>query len=228
MSPVTVLFRAKSPPEPYDRGAASQRTTALPDAHGAAELQTRIRDLETTVATDPRAADQLLDAVYSELRSLAGALARRQSPGHTVQATDLVHEAYLRLLGNDDEAWNGRAHFFGAAAQAMRRVLVDQARQRSAKKRGGGWQRHDAEQVVIEHDQDPAELLALDEALDKLEAEDPTKATLVKLRHFTGMTIPQASQALGISHATAERYWTYSRARLALWIDGSGQAGAAG
>jgi RNA polymerase sigma factor (TIGR02999 family) len=186
------------------------------------DITTTIRDLEATVTTDPRTADELLDAVYTELKSLAIALTRRQKPGHTIQATDLVHEAYMRLLGNDDDAWNGRAHFFGAAAQAMRRILVEQARRKATLRRGGGWKRHDVDEVRIELKQDPAELLALVEALDRLEAEDSTKAALVKLRHFTGMTIPQAAKALGISHATAERYWAYSRARLHQWIEGRG------
>jgi RNA polymerase sigma factor (TIGR02999 family) len=194
-------------------GAAWER--ALPT-----HITTTVRDLEATATTDERAADELLDAVYYELKALAAALTRRQKPGQTIQATDLVHEAYMRLLGNDDGAWNGRGHFFGAAAQAMRRILVEQARRKATQRRGGGWHRKDIHDACIDVCQDPAELLALDEALDRLEAEDPIKATLVKLRHFTGMTIPQASKALGISHATAERYWTYSRARLHQWIEG--------
>jgi RNA polymerase sigma factor (TIGR02999 family) len=182
-----------------------------------------IRELETTVETDPRAADQLLEAVYSELKLLAVSLTRREKPGATIDATDLLHEAYLRLLGNDQETWNGHAHFFGAAAQAMRRILVDQVRRKATLRRGGDRQREDLDDlddVSFDLPVSPEDLLALDEALDKLEAEDPTKATLVKLRYFAGMTIPQASKALGISHATAERQWTYSRAKLYQWIEG--------
>ena len=191
-----------------------------PDSEPEVNVTTTIRELETTIETDPCATDQLLEAVYGELKMLAVSLTRRQKPGETIHATDLVHEAYLRLLGNDEDAWHGRGHFFGAAAQAMRRILVEQARRKATLRRGAGWERRDLDEVRIHLSQDPTEILALDEALDKLEAEDPIKATLVKLRYFTGMTIPQASRALGISHATAERYWTYSRARLHQWIVG--------
>ena len=154
---------------------------------------------------------------------MAGAMTAREASEKTIQATDLVHEAYLRLFGNTAGSWNSRAHFFGAAAEAMRRILIEQARRRATARRGGGRSREPLENVEIVGAGDPADLLALDEALDRLEREDPKKATLVKLRYFTGMTIPQAAQALEISHATAERYWAYSRARLYQWVHGARQ-----
>lgn len=174
-----------------------------------------IRDLE---AGDARAADRLLEAVYDELRALAAARLRRERPGQTLEATALVHEAYLRLLGNDDGKWNDRAHFFGAAAEAMRRILVEQARRKAAAVHGGGREREDLHDSMIAVRDDNTDIVSLSDALDRLEMEDPVKAQLVKLRYFVGLTIPQAADALGISHATAERYWTYSRARLYQWL----------
>ena len=136
-------------------------------------------------------------------------------PGQTLEATALVHEAYLRLVGASNEGWHGRAHFFGAAAEAMRRILVDQARRKSAVKRGGDRGREDLrDELITVRCDDEADLETLSKALDELEREDPVKARLVKLRYFVGMTIPQAAEALGISRTTADRYWTYSRARL--------------
>jgi RNA polymerase sigma factor (TIGR02999 family) len=179
------------------------------------------RLIEATGAGDSRAADDLLKAVYDELRTVAAARMAREKPGQTMQATALVHEAYLRLLGNDDEAWNGRAHFFGAAAEAMRRILIEQARKKATVRHGSERRRQDIEQATIAVHDDVSDLQALNEALDRLDREDPKKATLVKLRYFTGLTNPQAADALGISHATAERHWAYSRARLYQWMTGS-------
>jgi RNA polymerase sigma factor (TIGR02999 family) len=181
------------------------------------------RLIEAAGSGDSRAADDLLKAVYDELRTVAAARMAREKPGQTMQATALVHEAYLRLVGNDDEAWNGRAHFFGAAAEAMRRILIEQARKKATVRHGGGRGREDLEQATIAVHEDVTDLQALNEALDRLDREDPAKATLVKLRYFTGLTIPQAADALGISHATAERHWAYSRARLYQWMTGSGR-----
>lgn len=174
-----------------------------------------IHDLE---AGDTRVADRLLEAVYDELRALAAARLRKERPGQTLEATALVHEAYMRLLGNDDGKWNNRAHFFGAAAEAMRRILVDQARRKAAAVHGGGQEREAIADSIIAVRDDDTDLISLSEVLERLEREDPVKAQLVKLRYFVGLTIPQAAQALGISHATAERYWTYSRARLYQWL----------
>ncbi len=174
-----------------------------------------IQDME---AGDTRAADRLLEAVYDELRALAAARLRRERPGQTLEATALVHEAYMRLLGSSDGKWNDRAHFFGAAAEAMRRILVDQARRKAAAVHGGGREREALHDAMIMVRDDDTDLISLSEVLERLEREDPVKAQLVKLRYFVGLTVPQAAQALGISHATAERYWTYSRARLYQWL----------
>src|SRR4051794_19216833 len=164
-------------------------------------------------AGDPHAAAELLPLVYEELRTLAAAKLAQEKPGQTLQATALVHEAYLRLVGSPANAapenaggvnqWNSRGHFFGSAAEAMRRILVESARRKAREKRGGGWRRRtlDAmEPALLEPDWD---LLALDDALTQLEREDPKKAQLVKLRFFAGLTLDQAASAMGISSATA-------------------------
>ena len=164
---------------------------------------------------DPSAAEQLLPLIYDELRKLAVAKLANEKPGQTLQATALVHEAYLRLIGVDQSrAWNGRGHFFGAAAEAMRRIVVENSRRKRSQKHGGQMQRADldVDLVVIEAPGD--DLLALDEALADLESRWPEKAKLVKLRYFAGFTIPEASRALKISTATAERHWRFSRAWL--------------
>ena len=160
------------------------------------------------------AAEELLPLVYEELRHLASRQMSRESPGQTLQATALVHEAYIRLVGAEAQNWKGRTHFFIAAAEAMRRILIENARRKQRLKRGGGQKKvdlEDAEPAVAE----PAEdIVALNEALEKLELEDPTKANLVKLRYFAGLTTKQAAEILGISQATAERYWSYAR----VWL----------
>ncbi len=162
-----------------------------------------------------QAAAQLLPLVYNELPRLAAQTLTHETPGQTLQATALVHEAYLRLVGTGNESnWDGRGHFFAAAAEAMRRILVENARRRKSQKRGGGLRRHDAEEAQLAAPQADEDLLALDEALDKLAAQDPLKARLVQLRYFAGMTIAEAAKALGLSPATAKRYWTYCRAWL--------------
>jgi RNA polymerase sigma factor (TIGR02999 family) len=164
---------------------------------------------------DPSASAELLP-VYDELRSLAAARLAQEKPGQTLQATALVHEAYLRLVGDTAEPqWNSRAHFFGAAAEAMRRILVEEARRKNRLKRGGQWQRQDLELVAPAVAQPSVDLLALDDALDELAGSDPAKAELVKLRYFAGLTLDEAAQVLGISTATADRYWKYARAWLA-------------
>ena len=161
------------------------------------------------------ARDRLLDAVYQELHQVAAAKIARERPGHTLQATALVHEAYLRLAGNLD-ALHGRRHFFAAAAEAMRRILIDHARRKSAARHGGDHHRVALDHLDIETggDTDQLDLLALDEALTGFEAEEPDKANLVKLRYFAGMTNAEAAQAMEISVTTAERYWAYARAWL--------------
>src|SRR5262245_1172849 len=148
---------------------------------------------------DPRAAEQLLPLVYSELRRLAAEKLARESPGQTLQATALVHEAYLRLVGSQDPGWNGRGHFFAAAAEAMRRILVENARRKRSLKRGGGLVRREFNETELVVPGLGDDLLALDEALTRLAAKDPIKAQLVELRHFAGLTLEQAARALGLS-----------------------------
>ena len=163
---------------------------------------------------DQRAADRLLTAVYNELRQLAAKKLNRELPGQTLQATALVHETYLRLLGGTSDRWENRVHFFSAAAEAMRRILIESARRKARIKHGGQLKRHEIQEgdaIVLE---DPVDLLALHEALDKLDGEDSVKAELVKLRFFTGLTVEQAGELLGISRATADRYWTFARTWL--------------
>jgi RNA polymerase sigma factor (TIGR02999 family) len=163
---------------------------------------------------DARAADKLLPLVYEELRRLAGHKMSQEKPGQTLQATALVHEAYIRLVGEEAQSWNGRTHFFSAAAEAMRRILIDSARRKKSLKRGGDRQivnLDDAEPIIPEPSDD---IIALDEALEKLTIEDPQKANLVKLRYFAGLTIEEAAGILGISRATADRYWSYAR----VWL----------
>jgi RNA polymerase sigma factor (TIGR02999 family) len=176
---------------------------------------------------DPKAVDELFPLVYSELRKLAAAKLARETPGQTLQATALVHEVYLRLVGNESRTaleqsparhWNSRGHFFGAAAEAMRRILVEGARRRSRLKRGGDRERIELElDELIEGDSDE-ELLAVDQALTRFSLEEPRKASLVKLRYFGGLTMNEAALALGISLATAERHWRYARAKLARYV----------
>jgi RNA polymerase sigma factor (TIGR02999 family) len=178
------------------------------------------RVLEAARNGDPAAAAELLPLVYDELRKLASARLARENPGQTLEATALVHEAYLRLVGAEPAAFDHRGHFFAAAAEAMRRILVENARRKKAEKHGGGLQRHDAAELPIAAPEPAEDLVALDEALDKFAAVDPMKAELVKLRYFAGLTIEQAAEALGISPATAKRYWTYSKAWLFQQIGG--------
>jgi RNA polymerase sigma factor (TIGR02999 family) len=164
---------------------------------------------------DPHATAQLLPLVYDELRRMAAQKLAQENPGQTLQATALVHEAYLRLMGGErDRAWESRGHFFVAAAEAMRRILIDQARRKQSLRQGGGRERQPLEHVEIAAPEPSLDLLALSDALERFERVDALKAGLVKLRYFTGLTIPQAADALGISSTTADRYWAYARAWL--------------
>lgn len=175
---------------------------------------------------DPAAAEQLLPLVYDELRRLAAQKLAHESPGQTLQATALVHEAYLRLVeGNEDQKWDNRRHFFAAAAEAMRRILIERARQKQTLKRGGEYERVELDAAA------PAvlpiacdDLLGLDEAIKKLEKRDPRKAELVKLRFFAGLTTAEAAKSLGVSVATAENDWTYARCWLKLEMSGGGRS----
>jgi RNA polymerase sigma factor (TIGR02999 family) len=167
---------------------------------------------------EPQAAEKLLPLVYEELRKLAAHKLSQENPGQTLQATALVHEAYLRLLGTEQPtSWESRGHFFAAAAEAMRRILVDQARRRHSAKRGGNRRRVELDEdalLAAADDHSAEDLLALDEALSRFECEEPVKAQLVKLRYFAGLSIAEAAQALDISPATAKRHWVYARSWL--------------
>jgi RNA polymerase sigma factor (TIGR02999 family) len=171
--------------------------------------------LSAIEAGDPTAAGQLLPLVYDELRRLAAQRLAGENPGQTLQATALVHEAYLRLVGAEDAVrWNGRGHFFGAAAEAMRRILIERARRKRRLRHGGGLRRIDLDRVDLADEAPSDDLLALDEALQELAADDPVVADVVKLRYFAGLTAEQTAEALGLSLRTANRHWAYARARL--------------
>jgi RNA polymerase sigma factor (TIGR02999 family) len=164
---------------------------------------------------DPKAADQLLPLVYEELRKLAAARMANEASGHTLQPTALVHEAWLRLAGKDaDVKFANRAHFFAAAAEAMRRILIERARRKGAEKRGGDWQRVDLDKVDVAADADDDTLLLVNEALEKLAREDANAAEMAKLRFFGGLTLEEAGQVLGVTKRTADRYWAFAR----VWL----------
>ena len=164
---------------------------------------------------DPRAAEDLLPLVYDELRRLAAQRLAQERPGQTLQATALVHEAYLRLVGGGRHPrWDSRGHFFAAAAEAMRRILINRARDKECLKRGGGWKRVDLDRLTAADDASDGDLLALDEALQRLARENPPCAALVKLRFFAGLTLEEAAASLGLARRTADRYWAYARAWL--------------
>jgi RNA polymerase sigma factor (TIGR02999 family) len=171
--------------------------------------------LDAAAAGDARAAADLLPLVYAELRRLAADQLARERPGQTLQATALVHEAYVRLVGGSPpQGWNGRGHFFAAAAEAMRRILVEQARRKGRVRHGGGRRRVELEDVAGVDDERADDLVALDAALDALARFDPVKAEVVKLRYFAGLTIEETAVCLGISPATAKRHWSVARAWL--------------
>jgi RNA polymerase sigma factor (TIGR02999 family) len=176
--------------------------------------------IDAAAAGDPKAAAELLPLVYDELRKLAARRLAEEKPGHTLQPTALVHEAYLRLVGDQPRDWNGRAHFFGAAAEAMRRILVDAARRKGREKRGGGRQREFPDLDALCAGGPPDEILALHEALGRFAAHDPLRAKLVELRFFGGLTLAQAAECLDISLSTADRAWRYARAWLYTAISG--------
>ena len=177
------------------------------------------RILSEIQAGDPSAADQLLPLVYNELRKLAAAKLAKEKSGNTLQATALVHEAYLKLVGGETpRSYQGRSHFFGSAATAMRQILVDNARAKLAEKRGGDRERKPLDDLAVAKPDE--ELLALHEALDELAIQDPVKAKLVELRYFAGLTGDQAAAVLGISTSTADRHWVFARAWLQAKVRG--------
>jgi RNA polymerase sigma factor (TIGR02999 family) len=163
---------------------------------------------------DAKAADELLPLVYEELRRLASRKMSQELPGQTLQATALVHEAYIRLVGAEDRQWSGRTHFFAAAAESMRRILIENARRKQRYRHGGGQHRVDLDDADVTIDDPSTNIIALDEALTKLAEEDRTVAELVKLRYFAGLTLEQAANILRVSRRTADRYWAYARAWL--------------
>lgn len=180
---------------------------------------------------DTHAADQLLPLVYDELRQLASQRLAQEKPGQTLQATALVHEAYIRLVdveAGKDQQWNSRGHFFAAAVEAMRRILVEQARGKRRVKHGGEWKRIDLNDACALVEAPSEDILSLDEALEALTKQDAVKAELVKLRYFGGLTIPEAADVLGISTATAERYWTFAKTWLYARLHDAEQSGNAG
>src|SRR5262245_4755910 len=170
---------------------------------------------------DPNAASQLLPLVYAELRRLAAPRLARETAGQTLQATALVHEAYLRLVDVDQPPlWNSRGHFFAAAAEAMRRILIDQARRKQAGKRGGSARRVPLDTADVGYTPPDDDLLAIDEALTRLGAEDPQAARLIELRYFAGLSVEDAAEAIGISRSTAYEHWAYARVRLRCLLEG--------
>jgi RNA polymerase sigma factor (TIGR02999 family) len=189
------------------------------------------RILDAIGKGDPHAANQLLPIVYDELRRLAAQKLAGEPPGQTLQPTALVHEAYIRLVASEErqpqegkaQHWDNRGHFFAAAAEAMRRILVESARRRRSLKRGGELVRQELDEALLAAPQPREDLVALDEALNKLAAVDPTAAQLVQLRYFAGLAIPEAAQALGVSPRTADRMWAYARAWLHQEIEGEVQ-----
>lgn len=172
------------------------------------------RILDAVVQGDPKAAEELLPLVYEELRKLAASKMTQQPPGQTLQATALVHEAWLKLVGSGKERWESRRHFFSAAAEAMRHILIDRARKRLAIRHGGGQQRLDIEEVEVAAPVDQETVLELNEVLGEFEKLDPAKAEVVKLKFFVGLTDREAAEILGLSERSIERYWSYAQAWL--------------
>ncbi len=172
---------------------------------------------------EPRSAEELLPLVYDELRALARSRLRREVPGQTLQPTVLVHEVYLRLVGDEDPGWNGRRHFFGAAALAMRRILVEQARRKARFKHGGDWRRVDVDDADPAVEPPAADVLAVHRAVERLEARDPRKGQIVNLRFFAGLTTRETADVLGLSVATVEREWRFVKTLLQVELrDGEG------
>jgi RNA polymerase sigma factor (TIGR02999 family) len=167
---------------------------------------------------DQKASAELLPLVYTELRRLAASKMARIPPGQTLQPTALVHEAYLRLVGNEKQKWDNRAHFFAAAAESMRRILIEKARRKSAIRHGAGQEHVDIDELQLAADFKDDELLAVNDALERFATLDKERSELVKLRYFVGMTLEEAAEVLGISHTMAKRHWTYARAWLAREI----------
>lgn len=209
--PARTQVPSSRPPCPLSNGPFPGRHFGLPN-----RIMAKVtRLLDSAAGGDPDAAAELLPLVYDELRRLAAARLAREKPGQTLQATALVHEAYLRLVGSEQPVeWEGRGHFFAAAAEAMRRILINRARDKGRHKRGGSWQRVDLDRLLVADQASEEELVAIDDALQELGRSSAPCAELVKLRFFTGLTLDEAAAALGIAPRTAKRYWAFSRAWL--------------
>jgi len=182
--------------------------------YGLTQVSEVTQILDRVQQGDPKAPGELLPLVYDELRKLAAAKMAHEAPGQTLQATALVHEAWLRLVGGSEPHWNSRGHFFGAAAEAMRRILVERARKKARVRHGGGLEKVDWQHVTIATEDSDDTVLAIHEALEKLAAESPQKAEIVKLRYFTGLEHEEIAQALGVSEPTVRRHWAYARSWL--------------
>ena len=180
--------------------------------------------LDAIGSGNPKAAEELLPLVYEELRRLAAHKMASERPGQTLQATALVHEAWVKLAGSSQQQWRGRSHFFGAAAEAMRRILIDKARRRTAQKRGDGIQLEELNESRIELRAPPDEILAVSEALDQLAKKEPVSAEVVKLKYFVGMTLPEIAEALDVSLSTVERHWSFAKAWLRTAVRGDSGA----
>jgi RNA polymerase sigma factor (TIGR02999 family) len=200
------------------------------DAHCVAAIYSSMSDVSRILSAiaqgDPQASSQLLPLVYDELRRLAAQKLAQERPGQTLDATALVHEAYLRLVGQGEEPhWNSRGHFFAAAAEAMRRILINRARDKARLKRGGGgWRRIDLDKLTVADQATDEDLIALDDSLERLAQENPGCAELVKLRFFAGLTLEEAAAALGLARRTADRTWAYARAWLYDALSAGGRA----
>ena len=211
---------------PYGAARGYPSDAARPHAEVAREVAPPMSDVTQILSAieqgDPKAAEQLLPLVYNELRNLAIQKLGRVPPGQTLQPTALVHEAYLRLVGGGDQLWDSRGHFFAAAAEAMRRILVENARKKGSRKRGGDRARadFDVDQLVVPDLRE--DVLALDEALERLAAADPEAARLVQLRYFAGLTLAEAAKVMDVSPRTADRLWAYARAWLHQALEGGG------
>jgi RNA polymerase sigma factor (TIGR02999 family) len=212
-----VAIEIEHPQNPDGAGRTDELSSAK-------RLMTHMSDATVMLAAieagDPKAAEQLLVLVYDELRRLAASKLAQEAPGQTLQPTALVHEAWLRLVGDQNPSFKDRAHFFRASAEAMRHLLIDRARRKQTQRHGGNYRRVDFEEVDLAAPSADDHLLAVNEALDKLSVEHPVQAELVKLRYFGGLTNEEVSQVLGISVSTAKNYWTFSRAWLLNEIDG--------
>ncbi len=210
----------QSPPSPEERAEtrASDHAERVIQAEGACAMTDEQKDHVTRIlrdfASDPEAANELLPLVYEQLRAIAQKRMGNERDDHTLQATALVHEAYMKLVGDVDMKWQSRGHFYGAAAEAMRRILIDHARAKKSAKRGGDRRKLPASVLDLATDCDAEDIIALDDAITKLEEEDPRAASVVRLRFFAGLEVKEAAEALGVSERTAMREWSFARARL--------------